>query len=178
MQKDVEETDPFKRSGKIARSPLGAAGTVAAAAGTVVRAESDSDTEQGSKKRKERSGKTPEKSREKRSRKSPAEGASLDITESESGDVSGGVVLEQCLGGGDVGEVWAVTSEIKHWLLNQFKSKKISLVSYDEITKKLRTIRQLACEMVKKNAKLESRLEERIRIETMIDKKMVDVQVI
>lgn len=116
MQKEEEEAAAFCRSGKLARSPVG-----------VLHGDSESDTDPGSKKRKERSGKTQEKLREKRSRKSPVEVDPLDVTECESGDLSAGVVIEECLGGGDVGEMWAATSEIKQWFSNQYKSKKIVL---------------------------------------------------
>lgn len=164
MQREEDEAAAFSRSGKIARSPVGPA----------VRMESESDNEVASKKRKERSGKTPEKTRDKRSRNIPSEIESLEVTGTESEDVS--AASEPIWGSGEVREMWAVTSEIKHWLSNQYKSKKMTIVAYDEILKKIRSIRQLACEMSKKNAVLEGRLDERARMEKLIEKKIVDMQ--
>lgn len=91
MQKEEEEAAAFRRSGRLARSPVG-----------VVHADSESDSDPGSTKMKERSGKTPEKIREKRSKKTPVEVDLLEVTGSESGETSAGVVLEECLGGGDI----------------------------------------------------------------------------
>lgn len=42
---------------------------------------------------------------------------------------------------------------------------------------KIRRIRQLACEMSKKNSRLEGRLEERVKIEKVIEQKMEEIQV-
>lgn len=58
MKSDEEELSAFRRSGKLMRSPAG-----------VPHRESGSETDTGGMKRKDRSGKTPDKSHEKRSRK-------------------------------------------------------------------------------------------------------------
>lgn len=166
MKGDEEEASPFRRSSKVARSPMCAP-----------LVDSVSETDGGAKKREVRSGKTPEKSLEKRSRKSPVMACPSELTEMESEDMGAGGVEEMELGGGDIGEIWQTTSEIKQWLAIQYKSKRISLVSYDEILKKIRKIRHMSNEMVKENAKLDGRLEVRGRMEELVEKKVEEIKV-
>lgn len=164
MKGDEEEASPFKRSGKVARSPVG----VPPAGG--------SESENVTKKRKERSGKTPEKSMEKRSRPSPVQSAS-EMTETESEDVATGEASETEGMNSEIGLIWQATSEIKHWLSNQYKSKRISLLSFDEINRKIRKIRQVSNLLVVKNAKLEGRIEEREKMEDIVEKKLEEMRV-
>lgn len=61
MKGDEEEQTAFRRSGKVVRSPVGAA-QVASAAASSAQGDSGSETDGAGKKRKDRSSKTPEKS--------------------------------------------------------------------------------------------------------------------
>lgn len=160
MKGEEEEKSAFRRSSKVARSPVGPTGSG--------QGESGSEHEVSGSKRKERPGKTPEKVMEKRSRRSPAKGA--EETETESEDI--GITEEEFFGGGEIGEIWRVSSEIKQWLANQFKTRKISLVAYDEMTSKIKKVRQLSFEMTKKISKLEGRLEERVKFEEVMEEKL------
>lgn len=165
MKGDEEEPSPFKRSSKVVRSPV-----------VVPQAEAGSEVDVSTKKRKERSGKTPEKSSEKRSKTSPVASAS-EVTETESEDLAVGEASDLESMGSGIAAIWQATSEIKHWLSNQFKSKRISLVSYDEIIRKITRIRQVSSQMVNQNAYLEGRLEERAKMESIVETKMEAMRV-
>lgn len=164
MKGDEGEPSPFKKSTKVVRSP-----------GVGPQGETGGEADASTKKRKERSGKTPEKSLEKRSRKSPVPSTS-ELTETESEDVSVAEVTDLESAGCGIAAIWQATSEIKHWLSNQYKSKRISIVSYDEIIRKITRIRKVSSEMVNQNAYLEGRLAERARMEDIVETKMEAVR--
>lgn len=70
-----------------------------------------------------------------------------------------------------------MTIDIKKWLLNQYKSKKISVISYDEMAGKIRQVTRVVSDMDRKYVSLEARLDERETIERIIDKKLAEVKV-
>lgn len=98
------------------------------------------------------------------------------VKESESEEASMSEAGESEAGLGEVGLVWNITNDIKRWLMNQFKSKKISAISYDEIAGKISRVRQVVSDMDRKYVRLEGRLEERERVESIIERKMSEVK--